>query len=73
VSCCIGIVDESQAGNELYSSGMQYENPDSCIVAGRGLATVGGVGDDHIPIPADSVFIDNSFGFMLTAGKGRGE
>jgi hypothetical protein len=69
---CIGIVDESHAGNDVYSSGMQYENPVSCIVAGRGLGTLWGVGADHIPSPTASVFIDISFGFMVTAGNDRG-
>ena len=33
----MGIVDESHAGKDVYSSGIQYENPVSCIVAGLGL------------------------------------
>tara|TARA_R110002060_G_scaffold28506_1_gene38595 strand:+ start:594 stop:794 length:201 start_codon:yes stop_codon:yes gene_type:complete len=65
-------VEESQAGNDVYSSGMQYENPVSCIVAGRGLVTCCGVGVDHIPSPTASVFIDISFGFIVTAGNERG-
>jgi hypothetical protein len=64
----MGIVEESHAGSDVYSSGMQYENPVSCIVAGRGLVTVWGVGEDHMPSPIDSTFIDNSFEFMATAG-----
>ena len=69
---CIGIVDESQAGNDVYSSGMQYENPVSCIVAGRGLRVGCSVGEDHIPNPTDSVFIDISFGFIETGANDRG-
>ena len=70
---CVGIVDESHAGNDVYSSGIQYENPVSCIVAGRGRGTLCGVvADDHIPNPTASVFIDISFGFMVTAGKDLG-
>jgi hypothetical protein len=52
----------------VYSSGMQYENPLSCIVAGLGLVTVWGVGDDHIPSPTGSAFIGISFGFMVAGG-----
>jgi hypothetical protein len=47
---------------------MQYENLLSCIVAGLGLVTVCGVGEDHIPSPTDSTFMDISFGFMVTGG-----
>jgi len=42
------------------------------MVAGRGLLTVWGVGieagEDHMPSPTDSAFIDISFGFMVTGG-----
>ena len=42
------------------------------LVAGRGLVTCCGVGVDHIPSPTASVFIDISFGFIVTAGNERG-
>ena len=63
------MVEESHAGSDVYSSGMQYENPVSCIVAGRGFRTVWGVGEDHISRPLVSVLSVISFGFIVTAGK----
>lgn len=71
----MGMVDESQAGSELYCSGIQYEKPVSCIVAGRGRSTLGGcevgVLAGHMPMPC-SVFMDISLGFMVTDGCDRG-
>lgn len=44
------MVDESHAGNELYSSGTQNWNDASWIVTGRGLFAVCGViGHEFIP------------------------
>jgi hypothetical protein len=67
----IGIVEESHAGSDVYSSGIQYEKPVSCIVAGRGVATFVGVCNGH-PIGTVSDFDDISRTFILTGGTDLG-
>jgi len=68
----MGIVEESQAGRPSKLPGRQKVNPDSCIVAGRGLRPGWGVGDDHISNALDSAFIVNSVGFIVDEGNERG-
>jgi hypothetical protein len=61
-------VEESHAGKDENASGMQYGNVVSCMVAGRADCPVWVGGEDHTPVPTDSVCNGSSVAFMGTAG-----